>query len=160
MPGHVDGFLAQGVGDGGIDLAGHGQFNDLDYILEGGLAAQGGGAQAKGPGIGGIAGDVAGLDEAHVVHVDGPVLEPGLGHRPDRPELQVDAGDLLRHLDGVLHAGHIAHHQRAAAVVHAPVRQSLNGDLWAVAEGISHGDAENRKIHCIPAFYVFSTFLC
>lgn len=76
------------------------------------------------------------------------------------PELQVDAGDLLRHLDGVLHAGHIAHHQRAAAVVHAPVRQSLNGDLWAVAEGISHGDAENRKIHCIPAFYVFSTFLC
>ena len=153
VAGHVDGFLAQGIGDGGVDLTGHGQLDDLHHVLEGRLAAQSGGTQAERLGIFGVAGNVLRLDDAHIVHVDDAVAELCLCHRLDGTDLQADAGYLFRHLGGILHAGGVAHHQRTAALIDPFVGQGLDGDLRAVAKGITHGNSKNRKVHHIPTFY-------
>ena len=56
----------------------HGQLDDLLDVLEGRLAAQGRGPQAEGLGILRVAGDVRGLDQPQIVHVDDAVLVAGL----------------------------------------------------------------------------------
>ena len=144
MAGHVDGFLAQGVGDGGVHLSLHGQVNDLHHIPEGSLAAQGGGAQPEGLRMLRIAGDVLRLHDAQVVHVDDTVLKISFLHRVDGANPHVDAGNRLDGLHRVFHAAEVADHQRTAPVIDRFVRQSLDGDLRAVAEGIAHGNAQNR----------------
>ena len=138
---HVDGFLAQGVGDRGVHLSGHGQLDNLLYILESRLAAQGGGPQAKGLGILRVAGNVGGFQQAQVKHVDDAVFIVCLADSLDAPDFHVDAGDLFGNLQSVLHGADIAHNQRAAAPVEIGVVHGADGNLRAVAKGIAHGNA-------------------
>ena len=151
---HIDGFLAQGIGNSGVHFPGHGQLDDLFHILEGRLAAQSGGAQAEGLGILRVAGDVGVLEEAQVKYVDDAVLEVCLTDGLDAPNLHVDAGNLFGCLGGVLHGGDVAHHQGAAAVINRFVSQSLDSDLGTVAEGVAHGNAQNRFVHMYSSLYV------
>ena len=153
VSGHIDGLLAQRIGDRGIDLVGHSQLNDLDNILEGRLTAQLSDTQAERLRARRVTGNVALLDESQIVHVDDAVAELCLCHRLDGADLQADAGYLFRHLGGILHAGGVAHHQRTAALIDPFVGQGLDGDLRAVAKGITHGNSKNRKVHHIPTFY-------
>lgn len=97
VAGHVDGLLAQGVGNGSVHLAGLGQLNHLHHILESRLTAQGRGAQAKRLGVGAVAGDILRLDKAQIIDVDDAVLKARLADRVNGPHLHVDAGDLPGH---------------------------------------------------------------
>ena len=88
-----------------------------------------------------IVGNVGRLDNPHVVHVDDAVLIVCLADGLDGPDLHVNAGDHFGRLGGVLHGGDVADNQGAAALIDRLVRQGLDGDLRAVAEGVPHGDA-------------------
>ena len=136
LQGLVHGLFVQGVGAGGVHLAGHGQLDHLFDTLERRVASRHAHlAQLKGGCIG---------DQLHVQHVDGAGGEQGVGHLftavdPDvRPAHK--AFGLLQHFG-------VAHHDGAAAVVNIPVGQRLDGDLGAVAGRVAHGDANNGSIH-------------
>ena len=151
VPGHVDGLLAQGVGNGGVNLAGHSHLNHLFHILESSLAAHGAGPHAKGlrrvlpRGVG----DLLRLHQAQVQHINSPVGKCCLGCGLDRTERQPGGAQLLRYLHGVGHAAHVAYHQGPAPLIDSPVRQGAHGDLRAIAKGVAHGDAKNRSfVHC------------
>ena len=159
VAGHVDGLLGQGIGDGGIYLAGHGQLNDLFHILEGRLAPQGAGADAEGPGLilaGGVR-DLAGGHQAEVQHIDGTIGESGVLHVFHWVQSQADAGDLFGYLQGIVHTAHIAHYQGAAAVIDGPVVQGPDSDLRPISKGVTHRDAENGSIHILRLLLIFGS---
>ena len=144
---HIDGVLAEGVGNGGIYLVGHCHIYHPSYIAEGSLAAQLGGAQTKGLG-GAIAGIGYALhgNKSHIQHIYGAGNEFSLMNCADGIEAQLLAPQLFIHLQGIAHAAHIANDQRAAALVDARICQSLYGNFGAVSKGITHGNANNGSI--------------
>ena len=129
----VHGFFVQGVGAGGVHLAGQRQLDHLFHTLKRGVSA--------------FHADLADGKRLHIgyqlqmQHVDGAGCEQGLAHRlaAVNPDLRMahEAGRLFDHFG-------IAHHNGAAAVIETGVRQRFDGNLRPVSGRIAHRNADNR----------------
>ena len=104
--------------------------------------------------------NLLGLYNAQVVHINDAVLEVCILHRVDGAHLHVNAGNSLGSLHRILHAADVADDQRTAPVIDRFVRQSLDGDLRAVAEGIAHGNAQNRFLLHLNYLPFYSLIVC
>ena len=123
----VEGFLVKRGGDGAVDLVGHGEFDGLLDVLEGGVAA-----------LGLYLSEAEGLviDDGDVDDVDGAVFKLGvldLGDGVDLKGESKQANCLAQYLG-------VAGDEGAALLVGFGAVQGADGNLGSDACGVAHGD--------------------
>ena len=158
VPGHIDGFLAQGVRDGRVHLTGERQLNDALYIPERRLAAERRRAEAEGLGRVRLAGDILRLHDAEAQHVDCTEQEVRFLYALHRVDADRCAGQLIVYRRSVFHRSGVADDEGTAAVIDRFVRERAYRDLRAVTEGIAHRNAEDRAFHRVFLLLLFSTY--
>ena len=153
MPGHVDGFLAQGVRDGRVHLAGERQLDHPLYILKRRLAAERRCAEPEGFGILRPAGDVLRFYDAETQYIDRAGDELRVRRTLHGADADIRPHPPVVYRRSIFHRGGVADDKRAAALIDRRVRESAHRDLRAVAERIAHRDAEDRFFRCVHVVF-------
>ena len=146
MTRHVDGLFADGVGHRCVDFALHGKLDNRLDILECSLAAEFACAHAEGLRrfLVQRIGNCVFRHETEVQHINCARGKKRVFHRLDAVKHWCGSSELFRHAAGVGQACVISYHQGTAACVNRGVAECADCYFWAISEGVSHGDANNR----------------